>query len=524
MNSYVPDSGPYHQILHVLLNSSDHDWDEDNCVQSILWVRDHSETLRRVLNRPERRILKLVTDYFYAHKSTPTDDGLDGLIREQQQNQELLDELAAYRDAAIDLRQVPYTDLGIYLDRRISDAEKLKVTRALDIAGQIVVGSVLMKEKKANYAGPRDALKYFQSQIQDGLLFSQRKTPGGDTATKGAVSLLDRFDVACRGQQGQIETGMPPLDEAMSIGHAHGNRIKYLGIAGFSGHGKSTLLFSMVYAAAAQGNRVLLVPRECSVEQAWDHLIYLHAHHIGLAEKLPPMKQFLRPRHARAEYRKVYEDVIADFHAQKLHIEVRADNTWAEVEVSVQSHIDDPYDLLAVDYLAHLNLPADTRSGYENASILEYYRRAQALSQDYENGRGLVIWTPLQTSKTQATKAGEGDLLAKGVYRDIGCLEQHTSAGRDLDGLIGIWSADEHRECGLAKISCVKSRDDVFQPFYVRLDKHSQALTYVPTAETIRMLGNVAPLPEPKTERKSKRRGGKPRFVESEMKEEYIND
>lgn len=530
MSSYTADSRPYHQILHVLLHGSDHDWDEDNCVQSILWVRDHSETLRRVLSQPERRVLKLVTDYFWAHKSTPTVAGLDELIREQQRNQEMLDELEEYRAAAPDLGQVPYTDLGVYLDQRKADAEKARVGLALETAGRIVVGSekVHYRGKDIPYTGPSDALKYVQQRIQDGLLFVQRPTPGGDTAVEGAASLLSRYDLACEGRHDQIETGLPPLDEALSIGHAQGNRIKFVGIAGFTGHGKSTLLFSLVYRAALQGNRVLLVPRECSVEQAWDHLIYLHAHQIGLAAKLPPLKHLLRPRYARAECRAVLNEVVADFQRRGLRIDVRADRTWAEVEASVQAHINDPYDILAVDYLAHLQLPPDTRSGYETSSLLEYFRRAQALSQDYEDGRGLVIITPMQTNKSSATKAGEGDLLAKGAYHDVGCLEQLTGAGRDMDALIGIWSTDEHRECGLAKISCIKSRDNVFRPFYLKLDKHSQAMTHVPDSEAIRMLGEVAPTGleanpvAARRKQKPKYRSGSSRTANQEMNVEDI--
>jgi hypothetical protein len=134
---------------------------------------------------------------------------------------------------------------------------------------------------------------------------------------------------------------------------------------------------------------------------------------------------------------------------------------------------------LYVDYLAHLDCPGhrDQREG-----IRDVYRMAQALSQNYERGRGLVVVTPVQANKAAEKTAAEPEApLEKGIYRegDIGAIEYHTDAGRGMDALIGVWSGPGFREHGLVRISCIKSRQMFFAPFFMKVDEASQMMDYM---------------------------------------------
>jgi len=143
---------------------------------------------------------------------------------------------------------------------------------------------------------------------------------------------------------------------------------------------------------------------------------------------------------------------------------------------------------------AHLDTPGerDQREG-----IRGVYRKAQALSLDYERGRGLVVMTPVQANKTAEKIAAEPEPpMEKGIYRrgDIGAIEWHTDAGRDMDAIIGIWSGEDFAEQGLARISCIKSRQLFFAPFFMKIDEASQKMTYVSNGEALNIMSGADPL------------------------------
>lgn len=482
---------PYFQILHSLCAVGELDWDAEDNLERIQWVKRNWSRLKRCMSSEERGLLRLYMCHHEQHGEVASVRDLDALLRSMPQNAPMLDLLRDYeKDHKADLEVLPASSLSVSLGERESDWDRARVQYALTFASHIVNGSMQdAKDKTKFWTGPADALKYLSMEMQAGLLLDHREVVGGDTATAGVDSLLERFDSALAGRTGQIMTGFQPLDDALSIGHTQGCQIKELLMAGFSGHGKSTFLFNAIYNAAAQGFRVLLVPRECSVEQAWDRFVYLHAAATGRARELPRMKKFLRPGFAKPQHRAVFQAIKADMIASGIRIDVLGLNTWDEVERAVEAHVQDPYDILAVDYLAHLQPPAGTRTQDTHTAILDTFRKAQALTQNYEKNRGLVVMSPMQTNKTAADAAGQGLPYDKGVYTGIGCLEQYTGAGRDADALIGIWSDDWYKSKGLSKVCCIKSRDDVFEPFFIRLDPHTEAMHFVRNAEAITLLG-----------------------------------
>lgn len=426
-----------------------------------------------------------------AHKIAPDRTMMDTLLHQRQKCEPMLDVMSEYDKHAEDLEQVPVLNLDMYLDQRKEDYEKYKLNRVLSLATDITVGAVPMNDKaKSIYTGPRDAMKYLHQSFQEGILLDDTKSQGGDTATEGIKSVARRIAQAAEGYGNVIST-LTPIDAAMAIGPEAS--IKYVGIVGFSNQRKSTLLFTLAYQAAERGYKVLFIPRECSVVDAWMRFVWLHAEHIGRIRDLPRLSDATNPRKLTRQHAKIIAEIGTSMEAAGIRIDVRDCGDWGSISGSVNAHVDDPYDLLCVDYIAHLDVPGerDQREG-----IRGVYRKAQALSLDYERGRGLVVMTPVQANKSAEKVAAEPEPpLEKGVYRrgDIGAIEWHTGAGQDMDAVIGIWSAQDFAAHGLARISCIKSRQLFFEPFFMRVDEASQKMTYITDGEAQDILGGYRP-------------------------------
>jgi hypothetical protein len=222
--------------------------------------------------------------------------------------------------------------------------------------------------------------------------------------------------------------------------------------------------------------------------------VWLHAEHIGRIRELPRLSDATNPRKLTRQHVRVIDEVGESMLEAGIRIDVRDCGDWGSVRASIDAHVDDPYDLLCVDYLAHLDTPGerDQREG-----IRGVYRKAQALSLDYERGRGLVVMTPVQANKTAEKIAAEPDApMEKGIYRrgDIGAIEWHTDAGRDMDAIIGVWSGQGFADHGLARISCIKSRQLFFDPFFMRVEEASQKMTAVSNSDAMDILSGTDPL------------------------------
>src|SRR6185437_7588535 len=289
-----------------------------------------------------------------------------------------------YDGHAEDLELVSHLNLDMYLDQRKLDWEKWKLVATLDKAAMIAVGSVpdvqlsVKSKEKVTLTGPRDALKFLYARVSEGVLLDKTRSVGGDTATDGAASTADRISAAAQGWRNVIPTHTP-IDRAMDVGP--GATIKYVGLLGFSNQRKSTLLFTLAYQAAAAGYKVLFVPRECSTEDAWDRIVWLHAHTIGRGRELPALANMRDPAFAHRHHPKIVEEIGKDMEARGIRIRVEALGDFGSIKACVEAHVEDPYDMLCVDYLGHLETP-----GFKQKldGLMETFRSAQQLTQDYE--------------------------------------------------------------------------------------------------------------------------------------------
>lgn len=488
------DKRPYFQILHNLIRHSELGYDPDRAAETIEWVRDHAMMLLRTNSTPEHDIIVAIYAYWDRHKSLPSRNVLNELIRDKQKIQDLLDVMGEYDKYEADLEEVPALDLDLYLAQRKAEWEKRRCLRVLDIARAIAVSSMEEEDKrnrkKIIWEGPRDALRYIHKVEGIGMFLDDSDFTGGDLAGEIVPIVADSVLQAANGYGNAIQT-LTPIDRAMSIGPE--STLRLIELAGYTNQRKSTLAFTLAFQAAVQGYKVCFVALEGGIENAGIRFAYLWAYHTNRELLLPRLADAMKTQYATREHSDIIRGMEEEMREAGIRIDVRDASDWGSIKACVNSHLNDPYDALFIDYLAHVKVPG-ARLSERVESINALFKEAQLLSLKYERGnkrKGLVVFTPVQVGKKSEKVAADVDApLGKGIYPlgDIGIIDWYTDAGRDADAIIGCWSGDVFRERGLVRISCVKSKQEDFQPFFMRVDPHTQMMVYCSDSDALAIL------------------------------------
>jgi hypothetical protein len=258
-------------------------------------------------------------------------------------------------------------------------------------------------------------------------------------------------------------TGFPTIDKNVVIGP--GLELGFVGIAGFLNHGKSGFLLTWLYHLLMQGKRVLFAPLEFSPMTAWQRLAWLHLEQ-NRTLNLPSLSfWYANPTLVTTAHVGNLNLLIDEVkHRLPGRIEVLHCSTWADVEEAANAAAI-PYDVVCVDYLAHLQYEGREKM----AGINNIFRKAQAFSHTYRDNRGVVVITPLQTNKAGLQRAADHEPLDPdyGVY-DTASIEMYTDALRHLDLCISIFQDDFMRAYNEAKISKMKSRTNGFMLAIIR--------------------------------------------------------
>lgn len=274
-------------------------------------------------------------------------------------------------------------------------------------------------------------------------------------------------------------TGFKHIDRNVVIGPKQS--IRFIGILAYYNHGKSTLLRQMAYNMAESGKRILYIAREDSALNTWTQLSFLHAKKRSDLD-IPSAKVWREnPRSISAEHQDNLRVLIEDLqYGGKVRGEVvvKTLDRWQEIVRELDTGLNGkPYDVLMVDYLAHLK--TEHGGAKRRDEVLEIFTSAQALAQDYKGGRGLVVITPLQANKQGMKAADEAEGEDWGVL-GADAIEQYTDAGRDMDLIISVWHKDPLRVQDMMKIGCMKSREGRFATHFLRIDPRTRAVLDLP--------------------------------------------
>jgi archaellum biogenesis ATPase FlaH len=435
------------------------------------WIFNHREDLLRCFDHEEFRLMKIVIRHFRAHKEAPSRARFNADLDEMPNATSCETVMKTYDKLAHGLGNVhDVIDLDSLLaeknDAHNVDAISTILSRANDIAlGRASRSDFDPKKYPEGMQGWEDAKKFYVEHMASGIIIDTRPKPVegslkdnaaliGDTLIKG---LQDRAASRCF-------TGLKHIDKKCAIGPK--DSLKYIGILGFSNHGKSMLLRQIAYNQMLAGKRILYISREDNVGNTWAQLAFLHAYSMPKLD-IPDYDTWdLNPLAISEAHKTNLKTLMTDIEKGKTlpgDISVYSHGTWPKIMEELDRGYDrQPYDVLMIDYLAHLD-PESKRVGDQNTDILGLFKKAQGLCQDYWNQRGLVIFTALQANKDGQIKAAALEGEDWGTYSEISAIEMFTSAGRDMDMIIGTWSSDLLRKHKMLKICCAKSRNARFE-------------------------------------------------------------
>jgi archaellum biogenesis ATPase FlaH len=468
-------------LLHAMLRASADPAEVQRSKEVMQWVAENTKVLSQVLHADEKTLITYAFAHWRDFQSAPSRSNLEELVRKEQFPEGPNNVLKEYDSYVVGVQPKPIDvhDIPLHFQNRRDDWRKSTFVDLLKQAKMIAeVGMDI--DKKTTMKGVDDAWRYIQQErAKDPTLpFQVQQGPWREKADEGANDLIEGLRDTIRER---VYTGFKHIDSVVTIGPKQS--VKYIGILGFSNHGKSMVLRQMAYNMAVSGKRILYVPREDSPKNTWQQLSFLHAWTRPDLD-IPNVNVWRnQPEKVTAQQQDNLLALVDDIKSgDKVpgEIVVKSLGKWTDIVAELQNgHNNLPYDVLMIDYLSHLETE-NSRNNDIHEEIRKYFKQAQALCQDYQGGRGLVIVTPLQAGKTPmaAAAAQEGDDW--GVYSDLGAVDFYTGACRDMDLVLGVWQKDALKHSAMLKIHCLKSREDFFDTHFVAIDTRTRAIMDLP--------------------------------------------
>lgn len=175
--------------------------------------------------------------------------------------------------AIAQLKPIDAHDIPLHFQNRFDDWRKSTFVDVMKHAKMIAEAGMDI-DKKTTLKGVDDAWRYIQQEREKDptLPFQVPQGPWREKADEGANVLIEGLQDTIRER---VYTGFKHIDSVVTIGPKQS--VKYIGILGFSNHGKSMVLRQMAYNMATSGKRILYVPREDSPRNTWLQLSFLHA-------------------------------------------------------------------------------------------------------------------------------------------------------------------------------------------------------------------------------------------------------
>lgn len=267
-------------------------------------------------------------------------------------------------------------------------------------------------------------------------------------------------------------TGIRPIDELTFGGVALGEL--WL-IAAYAGVGKTFLCVNLAYnLAMLEGKNVVYLTAETLRSQVRHRLLIRHTHHQkfgihnGLSssalKKHSPTKPSLNP-----EQVKQFKDIIDDFtdpsptdgrgvlHVAQIEMGAKISTIHAKLNKLNNSF---PVDVVIIDSLDLLS--PEVRRGSNREELNDILASAKLLATSFDNGRGIRLLSPWQTSRDAWRKATD-----EGRY-DKSSMAETAEAERKADLILAL--LEDRNNAFKLKAQTLKFRDSGTKDFELNID------------------------------------------------------
>jgi RecA/RadA recombinase len=257
---------------------------------------------------------------------------------------------------------------------------------------------------------------------------------------------------------GKFPMGFPHIDERVIVGRQD---LRYIGIVGMSGDGKTTLTNQIVYNWLMLGAHILYVSTEHSPAEIWQAMTWLHQTHPDYDFSLPPINDWnngaVLRKVSSADFNnkeRLLRDIQSRINLPGL-LDVQQYQTWADVKDHLEVNREKyKYDILVVDYLTRLEVEGNPR--FRDDAVNNMITEAQRLTRSYDNNKGLIILTPIQVNR-EANKRAKASDDPNDRY-DLNAIGTYSKFQHDLDLCLSVYSSEEQREHNIMELSASKAR------------------------------------------------------------------
>jgi hypothetical protein len=355
------------------------------------------------------------------------------------------------------------TNLSAHLlvDTVYQKAYDARLSDIYNLASKIATGAV--KNTHTKETGPKAADEYILKE-KELLIVKQPQTIEGDLV-ENIDHVENHIDSYMEGDSKRVYTGLRSIDQSTLIGS---KSLRWIGILGYTHHGKSLLLSTILYNMALHGANIMLCPRESSVEEAWMTFVWLHAKKVCPNAPLASRAEWMREgAMVGTEKYNTIKAVIKDLRNGDSipgKIVVFGCRSWEEIEEKLlQTNKKYDYDVLAIDYFAHLDMDGGSKKDSDIDKYKKAFRKAQILSIDgiNNNKKGIVVITPLQANRKGYEAAADREGDEYGTYDSLNAVEYYTQAAQDMDCVMSVWMEGDKYENATPqkmKVCCMKAR------------------------------------------------------------------
>jgi RecA/RadA recombinase len=438
------------------------------------WVKDEEtitqQTFRALLDYMDRR-----------GKSPASIEALIQYIMHNPDNDKRYEKTNKLEEELRELKKydpAPEWDTDVLFADLLNAARKEWMLSRLKLAHMITIGS-WSPDKKAETTGVGAAEEWLRAELTKdfrpeapviaGLLQDNTAAIRNDIDAK-MVSLET---------SGKYPLGFWHIDNLLTIGRQN---LRFLGIVGMSGDGKTTITNAIVYNWLCAGAHILYVSTEHSPTEIWESMAWLHQDHPDYGFRLPALQQWedgLNKGTATMDDRRNLLQVLKDIQTRRNIpglLDVQQYFNWDAIkDYLTVNHKTHKYDILVIDYLGRMEVPGDQK--YRDKAVGAIITNAQKLSREWDDNRGLVILTPIQVNR-------EGNKRAKGAEEgearyDLNAIGQFSEYQHHLDLALSVYSDEEMKCNNQCEIQVIKKRKGMQPlPMTMTIDPNSGAFLY----------------------------------------------
>lgn len=421
-----------------------------------------------------RRLGQIIFQWVSKYIGPPVISELQTIL-EQDRDLQLLDCLK-------EVREQPFAYPTVFthvLDGFRKDTATQTINKAIKVTSSILSEDgfeTFSKGKQLNLRGPEQALEYLTSELSAvrGVLNPQFKDR---TMEELRLSLEAQYQMKkIHGMEPRIYTGLENIDLNTNGGKAG----ELWSLAGFVGHGKTTLAINWVYRALADNaqSTAMYISLEMPEEQLFNILCTRHNYELSRLEGFKPLAystfrdKFTTSDEDEEIYHYTLESFSRNFNERLEIIRPREAMCIGNIRDRAEaSHRRlGGLDMLVIDYLGLLtadpSLPHAPKSRFEQ--INSNFILAKRLSMEFARGEGIFVLTPHQINRkgykgAQEATAGNGGGLGaltqlRGRY-DVDALADANECERSSDVVFSIYQDDAYFAESRAVMCCLKNRD-----------------------------------------------------------------